>query len=367
MLLTRTLRTLTTRPILHFSAVKNLDSPPLSLSEHIQRYKSRAIPDNYMDLNSLPELGNPLNLMSDKVETEFTNYTIAQEIGDFIGPEPVSPHYENFGISRKVAFTLTGVFVFGSFCQAGGDVSFAADYAMVPFMYFGTLCYIFFEGRKSTILPLLNRFYSAVYKNEMNQMMMNFGDNMYSRFRERESYAREQLEYFDLHKEFVSIKNESISRLLAAEESYLKNHLNQRALNLLEGAKAMESANQKKVSSEVLSKIKVEMKNLKENPTQEIKDDSFQRALEGIRSGTLDYGQDLVLKSVLDVTRREIEKVNNLSEKQKDDMLCLTEAQINSLKAADELSQREYLKKKPVGLEGVFKEHEGFARTMANW
>jgi uncharacterized protein YnzC (UPF0291/DUF896 family) len=351
----------------HFSTIKDLEAPALSLSEHIAKYKSRTIASNYMDLQDLPELGNPLNKMSDTVETEFTIDNLVKDTLDFVGPEMVSPHYENFGMSRKVAATLAGVYCANIFFQGKGDIGFAFDYALLPFLYLGTLLYIKFEGRKSTMLPLLNRFYSTAYKGEIRQLMSNYGDNMNSKFRERESYAREQLEYFDLHKEFVSIKNEAISRLLQAEESYLKNHLNQRALNLLEGARAMEVSNQKKVSSEVLSKIKAEMKSLKENPTQDIKDDAFARALDGIRNGKLDYGQDLVLQKVLTATKKEIEKVNSLSESQKDAMLCLTEAQINSLKAADEMSQREYLKKRPVGLEGAFKEHSGFATTMANW
>ena len=151
------------------------------------------------------------------------------------------------------------------------------------------------------------------------------------------------------------------------EESYLKNHLKERTINLLEGAKTMEAQNKKKITTEVLTNIKQKMKSLKDSPSQEIKDDSFTRALDGIRKGTINYGQDKVLQNLLEVTRTEISKINGLSEAEKDKMLCLTEAQLQSLKSADELAQKEFLKKRPAGLEGAFKEHEGFARTMSQW
>jgi hypothetical protein len=351
----------------NFTVVKSLDSPPLDLQAHIDKYKSRTFSDNFMNLDTLPELGNHFNLMTDRNEVSSTPYQDAEHYRELIGHEQVSPHYENFMMSRKVALTIFGIFGFSAFFSVPGSLSYALDYAMVPSLYFITLMYFTLEGRKSTLLPLLNRFYSYSAFNEVRTLYANFQENMNPRFRERESYAREQLEYFDLHKEFVAIKNEAVSRLLVAEESYLKNHVKQRALNLLEGAKAMEVQNQKKVSSEVLNNIKKEMRNIKENPSADIKQDSFARALDGIRNGKLDYGQDLILSKVLQVTRSEIEKVNNLSEAQKDEMLCLTQAQINSLKAADEMAQKEYLNKRPVGLEGSFKEHEGYARTMAQW
>ena len=350
-----------------FSSVKAVNLNSMDLSEHIARYKSNIPAENLMNLQSLPELGNPLNFIGEEDELDVGWERTIKTVYEFLGPEQVSPHYENFGMSRKVFLTFVGVSTLASFLRIPGDINYALDTVAGPFMFFFGLFYIFMEGRKSTLLPLLNRFYSNAHFNEQLSIMSNYQEDMYAKFRAREAFAREQLEYFDLHKEFKAIKNEAVHKLLVAEETYMKQHLKDRTLTLLESAKQMELQNKKKVTTEVLSNIKRQMRELKQSPSQEIKDDSFARALEGIRNGKIDYGQDLVLQNLLNLTRGEIAKINGLSEAEKDKMLCLTETQLQSLKSADDLAQKEFLKKKPVGLEGAFKEHEGFARTMAQW
>ena len=350
-----------------FSSAQAVNVNSMNLSEHIAKYKSRTPAENLMNLESLPELGNPLNNFGLEDELDIGWEKTTKRIFELLGPEQVSPHYENFGMSRKVFLTFVGVCGVTSILKMPGDMSYALDSALPPFAFYFGLLYVFMEGRKSILLPLLNRFYSHANFNEELNILSNFQEDMYSVFRERETFAREQLEYYDLHKEFKTIKNEAVHKLLVAEETFLKQHLKDRTLNLLESAKQMELQNKKKITTEVLSNIKSQMRNLKQTPSQKIKDDSFTRALDGIRNGKIDYGQDLVLQSLLEVTRGEIAKINSLSEAEKDKMLCLTDIQLQSLKSADDLAQKEFLKKKPVGLEGAFKEHEGFARTMAQW
>ena len=350
-----------------FSSVKAVESP-MDLSEHIAKYKTKLSSDNFMDLNSLPELGSPLSKLTGEYdEIQFNSLTMEKITMELMGPEPVSPHYENFGMSRRILLTFLGVTGLFTVMKIPGNMEYALDAAFGPFVFYTGLLYVFMEGRKSTILPLLNRFYTHAAQNEINNMLSSYGQNMLARFKERENYAREQLEYFDLHKEFKAIKNEAVEKLLTAEESFLKKHLHQRAVNLLDGAKAFEMQNQKKITSEVMSNIKAEMKEIKHNPSQQIKDDAFAKALEGIRKGTLDYGQDLVLQSLLKVARTQIDKVNNLSEQEKDAMLCLTETQLKNLKSADEMAQNEFLKKRPVGLEASFRDHEGFTQIVSKW
>lgn len=369
MLLLRNCRKVFRLPIVNrkFSTVEAIERPPLDLSEHIAKYKSRVYSENLMDLSSIPELGNPLNVNQNENELNITWHSIEEKVIDFLGPEQVSPHYENFGMSRRVALTFVGVVIVNNFLKIPGNFKYAIDSAFPPFLLFTYLFYFYLEGRKTILLPLLNRFYNQSVRVECQNMISNYQEDMQAVFRRREALARQQLEYFDLHKEFKTIKNEAIEKLLVAEESILKQHIQKRATNLLEGARQMELQNQKKITSEVLNNIKSKVKLIKDGPSAEIKEDSFSRALDGIRNGQINYGEDLVLKEVLNIAKSEIEKVNNLSEKQKDAMLCLTDAQLKSLKSADEMTQKEFLQKKPVGLEGVFKEHSGFAKTMSQW
>jgi hypothetical protein len=345
----------------------NKEEPLGDLEAHIARYKTKTQATSFMNLKDLPELGNELNNLGDMPELGIDGYKINNHVLEALGPEQVSPHYENFGMSRKIFFTFAGISSFVSLMKLPGNASLAAYSAFGPVMGMYMLLYVFMEGRKSTVLPLLSRFYSNTCAAEIVNLMKSYQEDMHGVYRRREDKARQQLEYFDLHKEFRAIKEDAVRKLLDAEETILKQHIHKRALNLLQGAQQMETANRKKITSEVLANVKEQMKQIRENPTEDIKKDAFARALDGIRNGQIDYGQDLVLQKVLDITKAEVEKVNSLSEKEKDQMLCLTEAQIQSLKAADEMAQREFLQKRPVGLEGVFKDHEGFGQTMSQW
>lgn len=349
------------------TVVKNFDVHSMDLEEHINRYKTRREPESFMNIDSLPELGNTFHNLNYRSEintlwTEMDSYIL-----DFMGPEQVSPHYENFGMSRRVAITFWAVSLGVCMIEHSGDFTAAIYSAYMPFVHIIACLYIYLEGRKCLILPLLNRFYGHVVNNEISFVLSNFGENMHSNFRAREAIAREQLEYFDLHKEFKHIKKEALERFFIAEQSLLKQHINNRANTILEGAQQMESLNKKAITGKVLTNIKTEFGKLKANPGKSIVDNSFLTALEGIRQGKMDYKNDGVIQKILETTKLEINKINNLTEEDKNQLLCLTDMQIKTLKDADETAQKDFLNKKPAGLDGVLRENETYAKIMAGW
>lgn len=112
---------------------------------------------------------NPIHFGGGCVETTFF---------DFVGPEQVSPHYENFTMSRKWAIgTVAGTLGIN---MLGGivDLHWIFVSALMPFFYWMATSYWFLEGKKSLMVPLLVRFYSKIAFHEMELVKTYWVDNM---------------------------------------------------------------------------------------------------------------------------------------------------------------------------------------------
>ena len=71
---------------------------------------------------------------------------------DVIGPEQVSPHYENFAMSRKYAlFIWTSLFGMSALSHTN-DISWIMESTFVPFAFYAFLFYFFYEGKKFTFM-----------------------------------------------------------------------------------------------------------------------------------------------------------------------------------------------------------------------
>lgn len=339
----------------------------LDLDDHIQRYKTRKFADNYMDLQDMPELGNKLHNMSGSNGIQWCYEAEEEALKELLGPDQVSPHYENFTFSRKMGLTALALGFSQLIFNGQGNIQYALNSAFHPFVYFAGMWFFHLELKKSTFAPLLMQFYQQVGAHEVMSLVRNEAENYYYKWRSLESIAREQLEYLDLHKEFQYIKSEAVERLLVAERSQLRQALQQRASNILKSAEQMESSNLRQITGRVLEVIKQEAGKVKNEPDAEIIEDSFKMALDGIRNGKMDYSGDKVLSRIVEVAKREIEGVNNLSEKQKREMIELTDSQFLSIKNADRMAQQQFLKKGPAGLDSVLRENETYAKIMAKW
>lgn len=84
-----------------------------------------------------------------------------------IGPEQVSPHYENFMMSRKYALTFWGGTFFLVFCVNMTDLHWMARAMLFPWIVSFGYLYFFLEARKSLVKPLLSRFYKRIMMNEV--------------------------------------------------------------------------------------------------------------------------------------------------------------------------------------------------------
>jgi hypothetical protein len=68
---------------------------------------------------------------------------------DFVGPEQVSPHYENFMVARKFAIAFWVGIAALSFGVSTVDLNWIAKSSALPFLFWMQMMYLYMEGRKA--------------------------------------------------------------------------------------------------------------------------------------------------------------------------------------------------------------------------
>ena len=71
---------------------------------------------------------------------------------DLVGPEQVSPHYENFLFSRRWAISIITVFFGMAWGSTVLDFGWIMSTSFIPFLFYSILYYFFLEGRKAMVL-----------------------------------------------------------------------------------------------------------------------------------------------------------------------------------------------------------------------
>ncbi len=71
---------------------------------------------------------------------------------DLIGPEQVSPHYENFGMARKYALLFWGGFITLRIISGSEDFFLYAKSSLGAWLFIFSYLYFFVEGKKSFMM-----------------------------------------------------------------------------------------------------------------------------------------------------------------------------------------------------------------------
>ena len=143
---------------------------------------------------------------------------------EMIGPEQVSPHYENFMMSRKYALSSSHII------QLSG---------LAPSSWYSARTWVIFTGwlnpccslgsyhsvisisssrpgnhsssiSQKYIRPLLSRFYKRIMMNEVCNLETYYHENVENRVRSLMALAKSQLDYKTVHNDYKFIRNESI-------------------------------------------------------------------------------------------------------------------------------------------------------------
>ena len=215
--------------------------------------------------------------------------------------------------------------------------------------------------------PFLNTFYFNVIDQEIEDIEREAPQVHAEMAKDNMKRAMEQMEYLELHRDFQSIKAESINRFVANEQLNLKKHIQDRAAELLASAKSMEARNRQEIINRVMKKVVDEVESLQKNIPVKVLEASFEAALDGIATGIMDYKKDIVLPMILERVRVEVSKLQNLSEEEQKKLVMLSEAQIEQLRNQDDSAKQDYLKKQPMGIDGTVRGLDGVKQMYAEW
>jgi len=338
--------------------------------EHVKSFRERA---EKIEQENRPAANRPFPkgyshpYHSDHHPINFSAVKNAELFHDFVGPEQVSAHYENFLMSRKYAM----IFWAGLLALTVGvgtlDLHWIAKSSLFPWIFWFQLMYFFLEWRKSLFKPLLVRFYRRVAANEVYNFEVFYHENIELKIRDLISITKSQLEFWEIHREFLNVKSESINNFMANEYQNLQKHINDRALNILQQAKAFEETNKNRILSGIVEGALKEIDTQLKTNNDEIQKKMFESALEGLSKGYMDYSNDPILPLVQKYVRENLQKYSNLSPEEQSKLICLSESQLQALRDSDRRAKQEYLETEPKGLDSALKAHESVKKIFSTW
>jgi len=299
-------------------------------------------------------------------EIIFNVLTALRSFNHSVGPEMVSAHYENFAMSRKYALTLWGGLFVLSYVATHQDVGHLATSLMIPYMFWFGLFYFALEAKKSLIKPFQTEFYIRVANQELTSMLSYWNDNMREAILQKQVTAQEQIDYYTVHTDYHSIKSESINRFLAIEQINLKQHIQTRALRLLQSAEQMEVSNQRYLINSIVSEAIAQVdKTLNEN-LDNIQDSMFDCALIGIKNQRMTYENDPLLPLISQKIQAKISSLSKLTQEEKVKLVQLTNDQLEGLKTLDRQIRDEFLRKVPK-IDQSLKAYPQVKKALDNW
>lgn len=146
----------------------------------------------------------------------------------------------------------------------------------------------------------------------------------------------------------------------------VKNHLYERAQNILRQVEAIESNNQNKIINDVLSETMTAVDKAYAENKEKIEQEMFQLALQGIASGKMDYAKDPILPHILKTIQKTVDKFSAISPEEQKNLVILTPEQIAQIRAQDARLRDEYLQNEPK-VDGALKANEHVAKILSKW
>jgi hypothetical protein len=221
-----------------------------------------------------------------------------------VGPEQVSPHYETLTRSRR------GLLFFGAYIASINTIARFGGWehndwlrAMIwhhEFLFAYYLGYIEVRHFTYFIGPKFSVFYNVYSQYEYAQLSNMWADNTEMIQNQHLRHTKEQIGYNKIDKEYEFVKKRALVNFLTNSKLESEAHFHSRAVSMLNQIQNFENQNLKSNMREIaqgsINKVLSEV----DSPAMqaEIKRASFLSALDGIRTGTMTYSQDLILPMI---------------------------------------------------------------------
>lgn len=269
-----------------------------------------------------------------------------------IGPEPVSPHYESFAMSRRVPILGAAFLTVAGYLEQLNLNSFYGKQAVYEVYTLFILMIGLNESRywiNRLPLPRMTWYYQAFHEHEIRQTFLNAYDSAEEKINNFLSHTKEQIDYYLIHKEFTYVKKRVLATFLENERQGLNRHFQERTINLLNNIKQLENNNIKQeintVAEGALKTVLNKVNDASQN--QAILENAFESALEGLRKGVMTYDNDKIFPMFVEEIQRVSEPLKRLSAEEEDKRYSLSKDQKQYLIELDNRAKKDFLGQAP--------------------
>jgi len=221
--------------------------------------------------------------------------------------------------------------------------------------YIETRHFTYFLGPKWTL------WYSVYTNYETQQLANEWADNTEEIQLKHTRHSKDQLEYARLNTEYDFVKKRSLINFLTNEKLNLEQHFHERTLSMLSNIQRYEKQNLdlhvNRIASEAYASV---LESVTGTQKSEFQQSSFQTALEGIRTGTMQYQGDAILPLLREEIGKRTQEFKGLSQQQESALLQLTKDQKTLIASYDRKAKVEYLTKEPKINNSGVKNHDKF-------
>lgn len=148
----------------------------------------------------------------------------------------------------------------------------------------------------------------------------------------------------------------------------LKKSVYDRTQTILKQAIVYEDSNRQALLNQIINEAVKEIDSALAGPQKaDIEQKIFESALEGLSKGVMEYNNDPILPLVVKVVKEKVSKIQNLTKEEQTKLISLTDAQLASIRAADQKAKEDYLNEKPKQIENSLKSNEYAQKIFENW
>jgi hypothetical protein len=283
-----------------------------------------------------------------------------------VGPEQVSPHYETLSRSRR------GVIFFGLYIGSIVTISRMGGWehnswlrAMVwHHEYLISLYLGYVELRHFTYLvgPKFTIFYNIYSNYEYTQLSNMWADSVEMAQSKHLRHTKEQLEYMRIDKEYEFVKKRALINFLTNSKLNAEASFHSRTLTMLNQIQNFEQSNLKQEMRNVVQGSIEKVFSYVEDPSRadKIRRASFESALEGIRSGVMNYKGDIILPMIEAEMKERLQRFQGMSAAEEGALLSLTAEQKRIVAENDKKLKSEFLATAPHITHGAVKMNDKY-------
>ncbi|CAI2371146.1 unnamed protein product [Moneuplotes crassus] len=290
-------------------------------------------------------------------------------LSDLVGPEQVSPHYESLSRSRRGLIFLFAYFgTITTLSRLGGwdhndwirGLIFHHEYLIALYVGYAELRHFtWLPGPKFTI------FYDVFSKYETMQLANQWNDTAEELSVQFYQSTKNQIDYFNIHNEYRFVKKRSMVNFMTNERLNLEKHFHERTVSMLNQIQGFEQQNMKnKLKSVTQEAFDATLRKVESDPDDEIYNQSFEAALDGIRKGRMDFKTDPVLPIMTEELSSRVSVLKNLSPEQESRLLSINEDQKKAVAQSDNAQRDSYLRAVPQISSQGLKNHAKFLKFV---